>query len=218
MGLHVQLDVEYASDEKMVDAGPLAELLYIRALCFAKKNPKNDGEFSATQLSLFAHGIPGARKCAEKLTTLGAWEVTPKGWRIAVWLRRNKSGADIATAQEMASALGVKGNHERWHVGPEGKPSAKCALCVAAYRLSGTPIGSGSGHPIGSASPKEEVEEQEKTETEEEPAAAGESVGSGDEADDVAAAAIELLIAYRVALLNGMCTHDVSIIIPTRRN
>ena len=112
-GLHVQLDVEYASDDRMVEAGLLSELLYIRALCWCKKNPKTNGSFTWAQLAVFAHGFKSPRACAAKLVETGAWEATPKGCRVAAWLKRNKSGEDIAAAQDMASVLGGQGNHER---------------------------------------------------------------------------------------------------------
>jgi|JI10StandDraft_1071094.scaffolds.fasta_scaffold927330_1 hypothetical protein len=168
MGLHVQLDVEYASDERIVEAGPMAELLYVRALCWCKKNPKTNGAFTWSQLAVFAHAIPQARKHAARLVEVGAWEATDRGAQVAAWLKRNKSGEDIASAADMASMLGIQGNHERWHVGKEGKPSNKCPLCLATFKASGTPIGSMSGNPIGSSSPKEEVKEEEESQVEEE--------------------------------------------------
>ena len=36
-GLFVPLDVEYDSDDKMIEAGPMAELLYVRGMAFAKR-------------------------------------------------------------------------------------------------------------------------------------------------------------------------------------
>lgn len=209
MGLHVQLDVEYASDERIVEAGPMAELLYVRALCWCKKNPKTNGAFTWSQLAVFAHAIPQARKHAARLVEVGAWEDTGKGAQVAAWLKRNKSGEDIASAADMASMLGIQGNHERWHVGKDGKPSNKCPLCLAAFRASGDPIGSRSGTPIGSVSPKEEEQEEvepeeepqpeTQEEEEEEPAAARASIGSSKQnRTEIAAAALEILIQHKV--------------------
>ena len=56
VGLHVQLDVEYAMDEKLVGVGPYAELLYVRALCFAKRTML-DGKITHAQLAAIAHGL-----------------------------------------------------------------------------------------------------------------------------------------------------------------
>ena len=163
MGLYVPLDVEYASDDRIMEAGAMPELLYIRALCWCKKNPKTDGAFSWAQLSTFAHGIKSARTHAETLIETGLFEATDKGARVSSWLKRNKSGEDIMAAQAMASVLGQQGNHERWHTGPEGKPSPKCPLCLASHK-SGAPIAPRSAPPIGVASPKEKEEEKPKEE------------------------------------------------------
>lgn len=170
MALFVPLDVEYATDAKIMETGdPLAELVYVRALCFAKKNPTLNGEFSRAQLVAFTHGISSPTKRADKLATTGAFTATERGWRITAWLKRNRSGEDIAAAAELASALGIEGNHRRWHVGPDGKPSVKCPLCIGIHRTgkaSGTPMGSGSGNPNRGVSPEEEVEEEVKPEPE----------------------------------------------------
>lgn len=169
MALYVKLDVEYASDDKLVEAGPLAELLYIRSLCFAKRNPKSDGAFTRAQLAVIAVGIPQPVKHADLLVESGAWVVTERGWAIPGWLKHNKSGDEIAAQQALASELGVQGNHERWHVGPEGKPSSRCPLCIQTRRTrSQNPIGSVSGTPIGGVSPEEETETEPKEKPEEE--------------------------------------------------
>lgn len=164
-GLYVKIDVEYASDEKMIAAGPLGELLYIRSLAFCKKNPTTDGRISTHQLATVGIGIPNLKKHAARLTEVGAWNVTKTGWVISAWLKRNRSSADIQAQLKMAADLGEQGNHKRWHTGPDGKPSPKCAICVANHRVPP------SGNPIGGSSPKEEEEEEtkEETETEEKP-------------------------------------------------
>lgn len=127
MGLHVQLDVEYASDPKMIDAGPMGELLYVRALCFAKKRP-DDGRLTRSQLTRFAAGIPSPLKHAQRLVEVGLWAETDDGWQIAAWLKRNKSAARIAKEQEAKRLKSLLGNHERWHV-KEGKYDPTCELC-----------------------------------------------------------------------------------------
>ena len=127
MALHVQLDVEYASDPKIIDAGPMAELLYVRALCFAKKRP-DDGRLTRSQLTRFAAGIPSPMRHAAKLVEVGAWVETPDGWQIAAWLKRNKSAERIARDTAAKRLKSLMGNHERWHV-KEGKFDPTCELC-----------------------------------------------------------------------------------------
>lgn len=163
-GLFVKLDVEYASDDKMIEAGPMAELLYVRGLTHCKKNPDKDGFISDAQLAGIALRIPAATKVAQRLVEVGAWTKFEKGWVVTAWLKRNRSGSDIKAQTDMASALGQQGNHERWHVGPEGKPSPKCQLCIGLHHQ--TPSGRGSGTPIGGSSPEEEERRTEENRTE----------------------------------------------------
>lgn len=208
MALFVPLDVEYAHDEKIIDAGdPLAELVYVRALCFAKKNPHLNGSFSAAQLAVFAHGITSPKKRVEKLVGTGAIVTHHRGWQIAAWLKRNRSGEDIAAASEMASALGIEGNHRRWHEGPEGKPSPKCPLCVGIHRTgkSGTPITPPMGSPESGQIARVRVEEEEepevKPEEKKEPAAR-KPVHSTNSERTPAAAALRILLEHKVATEN----------------
>lgn len=127
-GLYVPLDVEYDSDDKLILAGPMAELLYIRGLVFAKRTMSN-GDITRSQLIVIGRGIPSAKKHAEKLAEVGAWRATATGWHIAAWLKRNKSVEAIGTERDAKKAASIKANHERWHVGDNTKPSATCPLC-----------------------------------------------------------------------------------------
>ena len=173
-GLFVKLDVEYASDDKMVEAGPMAELLFVRGLCFCKRNAATDGEISSAQLALVAVGIPNPKKHAARLVEVAAWSKTERGWRVAAWLKRNRSNADIQAQLEMASALGIQGNHDRWHTGAEGKISAKCPICLSQHRgkpdrvAIGVPDEVDRRNPIGGSSPEEEEEEETEVKPEEE--------------------------------------------------
>lgn len=126
-GLYVPLDVELASDDKMIAAGPMAELLYIRALAFAKRT-MSDGHIRRNQLPLVAARIPRHRLHVQRLVELGAWKVTDDGWYIVAWRKWNRAMAELAAAK---SEAGVAGNHRRWHAGKGGRPSPDCPLCIA---------------------------------------------------------------------------------------
>jgi hypothetical protein len=127
-GLYVALDVEYDSDDKMILAGPMAELLYVRGLAFCKRTMSN-GNISRAQLAVVGRGIPSASKHAAALVEVGAWVITPQGWRVAAWLKRNKSAEQIAADRATRKAASVQANHDRWHTGPDGKPSVSCPIC-----------------------------------------------------------------------------------------
>lgn len=126
-GLYVKLDAEYASDDKLIEAGPMAELLYIRGLCFAKRTLL-DGKITRSQLTAVGINIPNVTKHAQSLVDVGAWTVTSQGWQITTWLKRNKSASTIAAEAEAKRAQSLQANHDRWHI-KENKPNPTCSLC-----------------------------------------------------------------------------------------
>lgn len=129
-GLYVKLDAEYASDDKLIAAGPLAELLYIRGLAFCKRQMV-DGIIKTNQLAAVALGIPSAARHAAALVEHGAWAPIDGGWLIAAWLKRNKSAAEIADDREARRVASVEANHAQHHVGTGKKRSPKCEICRA---------------------------------------------------------------------------------------
>lgn len=175
-GLHVPLDVEYAADDKVMDAGPMAELLYIRGLAFCKRT-MSDGHITDRQLASVALGIPGAKRHAQRLVDVGLWTRGQGRWTVVNWLKYNAPASDIEAARDMAKANGVRGNHERWHLDENGalvKPSPRCALCRAMYRPpdrppDGVPDRVAHPNPIGGDIAKEEPEPEPEEEPEEEP-------------------------------------------------
>jgi hypothetical protein len=124
--LFAKLLVGYAEDDKIIAAGPMAELLYVRSLAFAKRDGK-DGWIADNQLAAFALRIPGARRHADRLVELGLWERNGAGWYVTSWLRHNRAAAEIAQAKSASAKLG---NHNRWHLGPNGVPKADCDHCL----------------------------------------------------------------------------------------
>ncbi len=124
-GLFVPLDVNYADDDKIVEAGPMAELLYVRSLAFAKRD-RHDGHIRDGQLPIVGARIPRQRQLVDRLVDVGLWERNGSGLYIAAWLKRNLP-AEQVTAKK--SAAGARGNHVRWHLPPDGEPSADCEHC-----------------------------------------------------------------------------------------
>jgi hypothetical protein len=171
-GLHVPLDVEYAADDAIIDAGPMAELLYIRGLAFCKRT-MSDGRITDRQLSSVALGINAAKKHAARLVEVGLWTRGRDHWAIVNWLKYNAPAAEIEAARDMAKANGVRGNHERWHLDENGvlaKPSPKCAICRSMYRPPDRPPdGGASPDPIGGDIAKEEPEPEEEPQPEPQP-------------------------------------------------
>ena len=126
-GLYVPLDVNYFEDAKIIQVGPLAELLYIRGLAFCKRSGQ-DGAFSSRQRRIFAASIPRVNVHTAALVRVQLWESTDDGWYITGWLNHNTPTGEIRTARRNA---GILGNHKRWHLPPDGTPSSDCKYCIA---------------------------------------------------------------------------------------
>lgn len=125
-GLFVPLDVNYADDDKIIDAGPMGELLYVRGLAFAKRSRQN-GYIRDSQLAIVATRISRHRGLVERLVDVGLWERNGSGLYIRSWLKRNPPVAETIAAKADAGSLGA---HIRWHV-ERHQPNAKCEHCVA---------------------------------------------------------------------------------------
>jgi hypothetical protein len=124
-GEFVPLDVNYAHDRALRAAGPMAELLFIRGLAYAKRG-RAGGLVPDYDLSVVGVGIPNPGKHAAALVREGVWEEVEGGWQIRSWSRWNpRSEAQIAKRQSKGGSLG---NHNRWHV-EKGGWSADCRFC-----------------------------------------------------------------------------------------
>lgn len=177
MALYVKLDAEYASDDKMIEVGPLAELLYVRGLCFAKRTML-DGKISRGQLSAVAIGIPNPTKQVDRLVAVGAWTTTRQGWQITAWLKRNKSALTIGAESEAKRVASQTANHERWHI-RENKPSLTCPLCDPLWetRLVRTGSPSESTESESESESEEEAKPESESESESEPTSSSSAVG-----------------------------------------
>lgn len=94
-GSYVPLSAHYYKDDAIADAGERAELLYVRGLAFCA-DVLSDGFISDTQLSRFVGvGMRDVRKRAQTLVEVGLWVREDKGYRVAAWMKWNKSNAEI---------------------------------------------------------------------------------------------------------------------------
>lgn len=125
--LYVPLDVNAMDDPRLVRAGPMAELLYVRALQVCKRLG-TDGQIDEALLGRVAAGLadPAALVCA--LVDQGAWLVVPGGWQIAAWGRWNLSQEQL----DARRGAGAQANHQRWHV-QRGVVAPGCTLCNVGH-------------------------------------------------------------------------------------
>jgi hypothetical protein len=145
VSLYVPLDTDYYHDPRIIDAGPMAELLYVRSLCLAKRAEK-DGFIAASQLRVIGSGLSRPRDLAARLCAVGAWEAQENGWVITAWLKRNKSAAQLAHQKEAQRMKSLMGNHERWHA-QAGKYDPTCELCNPHGDPNGDPQSDPHGDP-----------------------------------------------------------------------
>src|SRR5262245_55464361 len=94
--LFVPLSVDFATDDKILAARPMAAYLFVCSLAFSKRT-LSDGYITRKQLAVVAPGFAatGARRHAETLVAVGLWVVDGDGWRIKAWPKWNRSSAAI---------------------------------------------------------------------------------------------------------------------------
>ena len=125
--LFVPLDVEFATDPKILQAGPAAAYLYVCSLAYAKR-AGTEGHIHANQLQVVAIGQKGAANLAATLTAAGLWERTETGWLITAWHRHNLSGDQLVERKQTQRTRAIAANHARHHLA-RGVTSPDCELC-----------------------------------------------------------------------------------------
>lgn len=164
-GLYVKLDASYEDDEKIIQAGEKAELLYVRSLCLVKRI-LSDGFVSDAHLPKF--GLTSVNQRARKLAEVGLWDRDDGrgGYWIRAWPKHNRSAEDVKAQQAKAQADAVLGNHRRWH---QDTPSPDCPHCEDAPDTPPDPPSESlpeSGTRSGSVSPETEALPEAQADTE----------------------------------------------------
>jgi hypothetical protein len=172
--LHVQLNVNYADDDKLSEVSRLARLLYVDALCLCKRT-LNDGVLTAQQVKKLCYPAPGssALREAAELVASNAWLLNPDGtYTVAACLKRNKSRAKVADEQaaraEEDSRKATYGNHIRWHE-QRGITKPDCTWCTSPGGSPPDPPGIATRSPGESPTipiRRSETETETETETE----------------------------------------------------
>lgn len=125
--LYVPLDVNFATDDKILAAGPTAAYVYVCSLAFAKRT-MSDGLIKRGQLAVVAPGVTGnIRRHAMKLVDVGLWAEVDEGWLIAAWSKRNLTADAVRSRAQQKRERAQKANHERWHI--NGRRSDDCPYC-----------------------------------------------------------------------------------------
>jgi hypothetical protein len=97
LGRWVRLSAQYDLDPRIMRAGPVAELLYVRALVAAKRADL-DGHVHEAHLGLLGRGLDRRTlgRAVEALVREELWEPCEDGWRVPYdrWARWQDTKAD----------------------------------------------------------------------------------------------------------------------------
>ena len=197
--LFVPLDVEFATNDRILAAGPLAAYLYVCSLAYCKRQGDRDGRegfVHASALKVLAVGFPGkAEKHASALVDAGLWQAVDGGWVIPAWLKHNKSTDQLAADKQAAKEKSILGNHRRHHEA-KGEKSPDCPLCYPSPQGSPTaPTGEEKRSPTAPKEKGKAEGRQREGKAEAEGEGEGEGEGHGDQSShnskSVAAAAAD---------------------------
>jgi hypothetical protein len=122
-GPYVPLAVGYRDNDRVLGVEPLAELLFVRGLAFAKEKFQ-DGFIGRRQVITFSHDIAhqymvDPDDLVSQLVDVGLWSSVEGGWLIEGW-------TDWNTIE--SSRAGKLGNHVRWHE-RKGVVEPSCEHC-----------------------------------------------------------------------------------------
>lgn len=157
-GEFVPLDVNYAHDRAIRQAGPMPELLFIRGMAYARRL-RTDGVIPDYDLPIIGVGIPNVTRHATTLVRVGLWLAADEGWLIRSFPKWNPITATERTGKQ--SKGGALGNHNRWH--RDGRRSDDCDFCapIATRSVTDRPTESlriaeveGEGEREGERSPR----------------------------------------------------------------
>ena len=116
-GLWAKIAVDYADDPKIVRVGAEAELLFVRSICWCKK--QNTGFIPDVLLPRIGMGLENLSALADRLVGEELWQVVEKGWIIPKFDEWQTTNTNTSEKAQYA-------NHLRWH---KKSPKADCVWC-----------------------------------------------------------------------------------------
>lgn len=143
MPLFAKVDVTFPDDPKVIEAGDLAELVYLRCVLRCKAHG-SDGVIHRGRLARWLVGIRGKPEAhMATLVAVGLLCVHPEGWCIPpnAWGKWNLTATEVEAKRKKKADAAMKGNHDRWHV--NGKRSDSCPHCIAGASQDGSQVREG---------------------------------------------------------------------------
>lgn len=89
-GIYTPLAAQYYLDDAILEAGPDAELMWVRILSFLASVP-TDGFITDRQIKTVGFGLRGVPNRVQKLQEVGLLSAEPGGFAARSWLKWNKS-------------------------------------------------------------------------------------------------------------------------------
>lgn len=126
--VYVPLDVNYLRDPRIRRAGPGAELLYLRALAYAK-GAETDGFVHDYDLNVIGVGLKNLPTRVAALVREKAWEERDGGWFISGWFHWNESTGSLRDKRKRQADGAAKTNHKR-HQDRGAEFIRDCMVCL----------------------------------------------------------------------------------------
>lgn len=126
--MYVPLDVNYMRDPRIRRAGADAELLYLRALAYAKGG-ETDGFVHDYDLDVIAVGLTKVHARVDALIREKAWEEREGGWFISGWFHWNESTVTLRDKRQRQADGAAKTNHKR-HQANGATFIGTCLVCL----------------------------------------------------------------------------------------
>lgn len=93
-GAYVPLAAQYYLDDAILEAGPDAELLFVRMLSFLAAVP-SDGFITDRQVKIVAAGLRAPSRRLDSLLNVGLIEQVSGGFLVRSWLKWNRSADEV---------------------------------------------------------------------------------------------------------------------------
>lgn len=93
-GAYVPLAAQYYLDDAILEAGPDAELLFVRMLSFLAAVP-SDGFITDRQVKIVAAGLRAPARRLDSLLNVGLIEQVSGGFLVRSWLKWNRSADEV---------------------------------------------------------------------------------------------------------------------------
>ena len=120
-GYWVKLSVNYFDDDRIMEVGVEAELLFVRGLAWAKRS--DSSRITKGALIRLGLGLSDPTTAVSRLVEVGLWLSADNGWDVAAWDVWQGDGSKMKMSEG-----GQLGNHRRWHT----EPDPDCLFCIGS--------------------------------------------------------------------------------------